>query len=137
MTYSQEIATTIWKQILHFGGVLGVACWGVKQKAAGENLSIFLDEGKSHTEESVTAFLRLTCTNLRIGRKVWVYIGLTGIDDYVILVVKPRKRKNQETNRMEDYNEIMHRVDTMYFDDLFRVIDGVIETGEIPLNYGK
>lgn len=137
MSYAQEIAKTIWNQIRYFGGIMGVACWGVEQKAAGEKLSIFLDDGKSHDEPNVTAFLRLTCTNLRIGRKVWVYVGLTGADDYTLVIVKSSKRKNKENGMMEDYNEILHRQEMLYFDDLFRTIDGLIETGTLELNYGK
>lgn len=103
-------------------------CWGVKSKAYDKgNIGVTLnpETGECYNEEGIEAYLRLTCTNTRIGRKLFVYIGLAYDDTYTVLIFKAKNNYKCE---------LLHRVKMVYFDELANVIDDVIETRIVEPN---
>ena len=150
---AQLIATTIIQQIKAGIGAIPMMCWGVESKAFLTSFEIHTDKGVQ-TASAFGGGLLLNTINHTIGgeqfRLVRVYVAYRCVpDDYQIVITAPTmKVENDDEAYFEVSNfstlvdktkpeKLLYSNSGFYFDDLGRIINGVIETNQYPPNYGE
>lgn len=106
-------------------------CWGAHGWLCGDKTIPLMDEKGQPILRPCRAWLRFSVTGLKF--QGLVYVILTGGDDYTILLVKNKRKKNKEHSEMmgratfDTYTEIQQEVEGIYCDQLAETIHYMIE----------
>lgn len=152
-TIAQEVASTIIKQIRAGAGAVAMMCWGVESRAFLASFEVQTDKGVQ-TASAFGGGLLLNTINHTIGgeefRLVRVYVAYQRVpDDYKIVITAPKMTVGNDDEAYHNTSNFSTLIDKtkperllysntgFYFDDLGRIIDGVIESNQFQPNYGE
>jgi len=129
-TYANEI-----RKQLYWGkersGFPMAGTWGPTGWTCGDKELPLVDENGQPIKRIGRAWLRFAVTGLKFQGHV--YVLLTGADDYTVLLVKNKRKKNKAHSEMmgravyDTYTEIVEEIEGIYCDQLSETIHYRIE----------
>lgn len=153
---AHAIANVIWNQIKSEASPFALMSWGIEGRSAVLDSEIHTDKGVIDVPAFGGGF-KMDTINHSIGgefcRLVRVRVMYSQVpDDYTVVITAPVMTEPKNSFRYEltdgyanafekkgEPEKLLysnHNKQGFYFDDLFGIIDGIIETGVYKPNYG-